>query len=209
MVISRRRYSNSGFVVLGAIIQAVTKQNYYDYVREHVFAPAGMTHTGWYKLDQVPNIAHGYVPLQQPGKPVVVQDSHGAGGWGNPSGGAYSTLGDLLRFAQALLAHKLLSAAMSNTVLTDGKVNTGRPGPARVSKYGYGFEDEQINGVRIIGHGGGAPGIEAQLRIYPTLGHTVVILANLDSAATLVYNQINRILAPDTQRQAAGGVVGA
>jgi hypothetical protein len=106
-------------------------------------------------------MAHGYVPLQQPGKPVVVQDSHGAGGWGNPSGGAYSTLGDLLRFAQALLAHKLLSAAMSNTVLT-GKVNIGRPGPARVSKYGYGFKDEQINGVRIIGHGGGAPGIEAK-----------------------------------------------
>jgi CubicO group peptidase (beta-lactamase class C family) len=60
---SRFAYSNSGFVVLGAIIQAVTKQNYYDYVREDVFAPAGMTHTGWYKLDQVPNMAHGYVPL--------------------------------------------------------------------------------------------------------------------------------------------------
>jgi CubicO group peptidase (beta-lactamase class C family) len=203
---SRFSYSNSGFVVLGAIIQAVSEQTYYDYVRDHVLAPAGMTHTGWYTLDQVPNMAHGYIPLQRP-QADRFQDSHGAGGWGNPSGGAYSTVDDLLRFAQALLAHKLLSSAMTNTVLT-GKVNTGRPGPAQVSKYGYGFEDEEVNRVRIIGHGGGAPGIEAQLRIYPTLGYTVVILANLDSAATPIYNQINQILAGDPHSRAAG-VTGA
>jgi hypothetical protein len=62
------------------------------------------------------------------------------------------------------------------------------------------------HGVRIFGHGGGAPGIEAQLKIYPTLGCTVVILANLDSAATPIYNQINQILA---SRQAAGRVAGS
>jgi CubicO group peptidase (beta-lactamase class C family) len=62
---SRFSYSNSGFVVLGAIIEAVTGGNYYDWVRTHVFAPAGMTHSGWYALDQVPNMAHGYLPVRQ------------------------------------------------------------------------------------------------------------------------------------------------
>jgi CubicO group peptidase (beta-lactamase class C family) len=188
---SRFSYSNSGFVVLGAIIEAVTGGNYYDWVRTHVFAPAGMTHSGWYALDQVPNMAHGYLPARRAGKPVAFQDAHGAGGAGNPSGGAYSTVGDLLRFAQALLGHKLLSAAMTDTVLS-GKVDTGRPGLAQVSRYGYGFEDDGRDGVRIVGHGGGAPGIEAQLRIFPKLGYTVVVLANQDAAATPVYDQLRR-----------------
>jgi CubicO group peptidase (beta-lactamase class C family) len=190
---ARFSYSNSGYVVLGAIVQAISRQSYY-YVRQHVFKPAGMAHTGWYALDQVPNMAHGYTALRSPGKATELQDSRGAEGHGNPSGGAYATAGDLLRFARALLAHKLLGPAMTNTVVS-GTVDTGRPGPARVSKYGYGFEDEQINGTRVIGHGGGAPGIEAQLRIYPTLGYTVVILANLDAAATPVYTHVNEILA--------------
>jgi CubicO group peptidase (beta-lactamase class C family) len=51
---SRFGYSNSGYVALGAIIEAVTGQNYYDYVREHVFKPARMKQTGWYSPGQVP-----------------------------------------------------------------------------------------------------------------------------------------------------------
>jgi CubicO group peptidase (beta-lactamase class C family) len=208
---ARFGYSNSGYVVLGAIIEAVSGQNYYDYVRKHVFRPAGMTHTGWYTLDQVPNMAHAYMqvdkngtwvqpgptppgPGPRPGKPVAVRDSRGLGGAGNPSGGAYSTLGDLAKFAQALLSHKLLSAALTNTVLS-GKIPTGRPGPAQVSNYAYGFEDERLNGVRIVGNGGGAPGFEAQLRMYPALGYVVVILTNEDGANMPVYARANQIIA--------------
>jgi CubicO group peptidase (beta-lactamase class C family) len=96
---SRFGYSNSGYVALGAIIEAVTGQNYYDYVREHVFKPAGMKQTGWYSPGQVPNMAHGYTQVDTSGTWVA----------GNPSGGVYSTVGDLLRFAQALIKRRLLS----------------------------------------------------------------------------------------------------
>jgi hypothetical protein len=89
------------------------------------------------------------------------------------------------------MGHRLLSAATTDTVLS-GKVDTGRPGLAQVSRYGYGFEDEERDGVRIVGHGGGVPGIEAQLRIFPKLGYTVVVLANQDAAATPVYDQLLR-----------------
>jgi CubicO group peptidase (beta-lactamase class C family) len=207
---SRFGYSNSGFVVLGAIIEAVTGQDYYEYVRERVFKPAGMTQTGWYRPDQVPNMARGYMqvdrngiwvpsgrqpppPGPRPGKPVAWRDSRGAGGAGNPSGGAYSTLADLFRFARALQNNRLLSPQTTETMLS-GKVDTGRPGAAQVSKYGYGFEDEILNGVRIVGHGGGAPGIEAQLRIYPALGYTVIVLANQDAAALPVYQRASEML---------------
>lgn len=190
---TRFAYSNSGYVVLGAVVEAVSGRSYYDYVRERVLEPAGMTHTGWYTLDQLPNMAHGYVRVQGQGAPAKLRDSNAAGGWGNPSGGAYSTLGDLLGFARALLRHKLLTPAMTELVLT-GKVDTGRPGPTQL-RYGYGFEDETRDGVRVVGHGGGAPGVEAQLRIYPTLGYTTVVLANRDAAATPVSEEIHRVLA--------------
>jgi CubicO group peptidase (beta-lactamase class C family) len=189
---SRFSYSNSGFIVLGAIIEAVTGQNYYDWVRAHVLAPAGMTHTGWYALDQMPNMAHGYVPVRQAGKPIAFQDTRGAAVGGNPSGGAYSTVGDLLRFAQALLGHKLLSAAMTNTVLA-GKVETGRPGPGE-DKYAYGFADSRINGVRIVGHNGGTPGYEAQLDIYPDRGEVVVLLTNQDQVLTPALRKSQELL---------------
>lgn len=190
---SRFSYSNSGYVVLGAIIEAVTGHSYYDYLREHILIPAGMTHTDWYAPGQVANMARGHMPVRQPGNPPSLRDAGGAGPPGNPSGGAYSTVDDLARFAQALLRHKLLSAAMTGTLLT-GRVDTQRPGAPQISQYGYGFEDEVLNGVPIVGHGGGAPGIEAQLRIYPTLGYIVVILANQDRAATPVYDRVNQTL---------------
>jgi CubicO group peptidase (beta-lactamase class C family) len=179
---SRFAYSNSGYVVLGAVIEMVTGQNYYDYLRKHIFAPAGMTHTGWYTPDQMPNIARGYTQVDTSGTWVA----------GNPSGGAYSTVGDLLGFAQALLDHKLLSPQITANVLA-GKVDTPRPGPAR-TRYGYGFEEEQRRGVRIVGHGGGEPGIEAQLRIFPGVGYTVVVLANRDRAARPVSERASELL---------------
>jgi CubicO group peptidase (beta-lactamase class C family) len=168
---SRFAYSNSGYVVLGAVIEAVSGQDYYGYVRMHVFRPAGMTRTGWYKRDQVRNMAHGYTQVDTSRTWVA----------GNPSGGVYSTVGDLLKFAQALLENKLLSPTMTKSVLA-GRVDTPRPGPAK-TRYGYGVEEEFRHGVRIVGHGGGQPGIEAQLRIFPGLGYTAVVLANRERAA--------------------------
>jgi CubicO group peptidase (beta-lactamase class C family) len=179
---SRFAYSNSGYVVLGSVVEAVTGQDYYDYVRTHVFKPAGMTHTGWYTPDQVPNMAHGYTRVDATGTWIA----------GNPSGGAYSTVGDLVRFAQALLKNKLLGQEMTTIVLT-GKVDTPRLGPAR-TRYAYGFEEEYRNGVRIVGHGGGEPGNEAELRIFPGLGYTLVVLANRDRGARPVSERASEML---------------
>jgi len=179
---SRFGYSNSGYVVLGAVVEAVSGQNYYEYVRTHVFVPAGMARTGWLLPGQAPNMARGYTRVDTSSTWVA----------GNPSGGAYSTVGDLLRFAEALRKNTLLSPQMTKTVLA-GKVDTQRAGAAR-TRYAYGFEEEFRNGVRIVGHGGGEPGGEAQLRIFPRLGYTVVVLANQDRAARPVSERASETL---------------
>jgi hypothetical protein len=62
-------------------------------------------------------------------------------------------------------------------MLTTGKVDTGR------GKYAFGFQDEMINGTRCFGHGGGAPGMNGQLRICPGPGYVIAILANMDPPA--------------------------
>jgi len=183
---TRESYSNSGYVVLGAIIEAITGQSYYDYLREHIFRPAGMTRTDWYPPGQdSDNTAIGYVA----GPAGALTDNSDVVPWGNPSGGAYATVGDLQRFAAALLDNKLLSPKMTATVL-DGKVPMSNGG----AEVAYGFIDGTVNGVRIVGHGGGAPGVAAAVDIYPDLGYVVVILANYDGAVDPVRDKIVQIL---------------
>jgi CubicO group peptidase (beta-lactamase class C family) len=206
---TRESYSNSGYVVLGAIIEVIIGQSYYDYVREHIFQPAGMTRTGWFPPGQdTDNTAIGYMAgggapatvTQRPsgsnnasddkaGAPGSLTDNSNVVPWGNPSGGAYATVGDLQRFAEALLANKLLSAEMTTTVLS-GKVSMSN-GAAEVA---YGFTDGTVNGVRIVGHSGGAQGVAAAVDIYPDLGYVVVILANYDGVVDPVRDKIMEIL---------------
>ena len=112
---------------------------------------------------------------------------------GGPAGGGYSTATDLLRFAQALLSHQLLSSEMTATVL-EAKVTLRT---RAYSAYGYGFCVEQRGPMRIVGHTGGAPGINAQLDLYPDEGTIVAVLANQDPpAAGLVASRVRELIAP-------------
>jgi CubicO group peptidase (beta-lactamase class C family) len=203
---SRFGYSNDGFIVLGAILERLTRQRYTDYVREHIFTPAGMTNTaiGVYRPSQIPGMARGYMLVGKDGRPVRPGSGQGSSApsgtlrandepqVGNPSGGAYSTVGDLLRFAQALTGRRLLSPGMTDTVVA-GKVATNRPGLDK-DTYAYGFADSRISGVRIIGHNGGNPGYEGQLDVYPDRGDVVVILTNQDQVLTPVLQRSQAIL---------------
>lgn len=164
-------YSNSGYMVLGLIIEKVLGQDYFDYVKEHIYKPAKMINTDAYELDNaIPNLATGYtMSLEEPGQWKNNIFSNLAKG--TPAGGGYSTVDDLLSFANALQNNRLLSKE-STAIYTAGRVKF------RDGMYGYGFMEDTINGHRIIGHTGGHDGIACELMIYPDLGYTVVILTN-------------------------------
>ena len=182
---SKWAYSNYGFLLLGVLVEKVSGQNYYDYVAEHVYKAAGMTLTASLAEDQVvPGRSIGYTRFRE-------QSAQGSSAapesWrpntdtlpyrGTSAGGGYSTVEDLFRFAMALQSHKLLDAEHTE-LLTTGKVDT--PGGG---KYAYGFSDETIGGIRCFGHGGGAPGMNGDLKICPGTGYVVAVLANLDPPA--------------------------
>lgn len=174
-------YSNAGFIVLGLVIEHITGESYQDYVQQHVFDPAAMHDTGNEPWDAVvPNRAVGYTTMGQP--PGAPQKSNiFALQRGGSAGGGYSTVGDLLRFAEALEGDRLLNKRFTKMDMT-GQVTTPRPGV----KYGFGMEEEIVNGTRIVGHGGGGPGIQSILDMYPDLGYVVAIMTNYDNAMALV-----------------------
>ena len=171
---SRWQYSNYGFLLLGALVEQVSGESYYDYIRDHVYKPAGMTGTASESEDQtVPDRSIGYTVM---GGADLRPNTDTLPYRGTSAGGGYSTVEDLLKFATALQSRKLLNAQYTE-MLTTGKVDAGR------GKYAYGFQDATINGTRCFGHGGGAPGMNGGLQICPGPGYVVAVLANMDPPA--------------------------
>ena len=172
---SKWEYSNYGFLLLGLVVEAASGQSYYDYVREHIYKPAGMKSSDSLpESTPVPGRSVGYTKA---GGAALRPNTDTLPPRATSAGGGYSTVRDLLAFANALLGHKLLDAHYTG-IMTAGKAETGRGG-----KYAYGFEDHGDGGVRWFGHGGGAPGMNGALRIYPGSGYVVAALANLDPPA--------------------------
>jgi CubicO group peptidase (beta-lactamase class C family) len=172
---SKWKYSNYGFLLLGLVVEKASGQNYYDYLREHVYAPAGMASTDSLPEDQnVPRRSVGYTKA---GSETWKPNTDTLPYRGTSAGGGYSTAEDLQRFAEALKNHKLLDAHNAE-LLTTGKMETGGG-----NKYAYGFMDRTSGGVRSFGHGGGAPGMNGDLTIYPESGYVVAVLANMDPPA--------------------------
>jgi CubicO group peptidase (beta-lactamase class C family) len=178
---ARFSYSNSGFVLAGLVVERASGEDFYAYLRRHVWGPAGMTRTGCFP--PVPTRRGRAVGYAAGGVP----NTAGLPPRGTSAGGCYSTAPDLLRFANALLRHRLLGPALTRLITTP---HVAAPGGG----YGYGF------GIRTgppptIWHNGGSPGVATELDVNPALGYTAVILENRDpdqlaSAADLVLNAL-------------------
>lgn len=166
---SQFRYSNYGYLLLGLLIEKVSGQSYYDYVQEHIYAPAGMTGTGSLpEIDVVPGRAAGYMP----GKKGWEPNTDTLPWRGTSAGGGYSTTGDLVRFSQALIRGKLINAYWLAEATKEQTPGSG---------YGYGFQTED----GYFGHSGAAPGINGELRIYPKTGHIIAALSNLEPPSAM------------------------
>ena len=103
-------YSNAGYVVLGLLIERLSGQDYYTYVREHILEPANMTRTGSFFVDSLPlNTAIGYTTGSEdaPAGTPLHPNTQELSGRGSSAGGGYSTAQDLLKFLKALREHRI------------------------------------------------------------------------------------------------------
>jgi D-alanyl-D-alanine carboxypeptidase len=167
---SKRAYSNSGFVVLGAIIEKVSGMTYADFIDKEILQPLGMRDTVFdasvaavAMSRMAPDGTHKE-PLAVPR--VFLRSS--------PAGGIYSTVEDLATFLTALNSGHLLRAKTLSELLTP------RPDPsARDKLYAYGFNVRGEYPYR-VGHGGGAPGMNAEIALYQESGRQIIALSNRD-----------------------------
>jgi CubicO group peptidase (beta-lactamase class C family) len=184
---TRWSYSNTGMLVLGKVIEVVTKQDYFDYVREHLYKPAGMMRTDAYQLDEVnKNLAVGYEPeFAEDGTKRFKNNIFMHVIRGGPAGGGYSTAEDLVRFAESLKSGKLVSAA-TYELLTTPKPDVNSP------EYGYGFGVDAQTGI--VGHSGGFPGISSNLDIFKGSGYVAVVMSNYGGASQPVVEKIRALV---------------
>jgi CubicO group peptidase (beta-lactamase class C family) len=160
---SRWGYSNFGFILLGAILEQVSGQSWNAYLDRNVFGPANMTHTSPIATGR--GAAWPLSGAAQTGlKPLPFYV-------GLPAGGGYSTVDDLHRFAMALQDDTLLDRT-HRRLLTMPAVSAGS------AQWSLGLRVAQRNGASCYGHGGSAPGANADFAVYPGSGYTIVALCN-------------------------------
>jgi len=168
---SEFHYSNAGYLLLGAILEEVTGQEFTSIVAERVLRPAEMTDSGYFRLDDaVAAVATGYQRPARPGErwrsnifsiPVV----------GGPDGGAFATARDIDRCLRAIASGVLLGPTLSDLMLTPHVPVDDGVG------MGYGVF---VRADGSFGHGGGDPGVETLARHFPSHDASVVLLCNTD-----------------------------
>lgn len=197
----RYEYSNSGFTLLGAVIERLTGRDYYAAMQERVFAPAGMTATGYPAPDEL--AADRAVPYHNGcfGRPPNActpgewQDGNGISAVkGGPAGGAFSTVGDLNRFVEALKGGRLLKPETLNLMKAERGKMIRQGGP--LDAYAYGFGRLTIFGQPTWGHNGGTVGAGAQVDVFEDAPVTLILLANQDGAQRPGSSVLRRSVAP-------------
>lgn len=162
-------YRNTNYIVLGRIIEAITRMPYDNYIQKHIFSIADMQNTGNFDIDHITdNVAENYtlsdVHLNQFQKTIFM-----SGIKGTPAGGGYSTAEDLYKFATAFKHNKLLNESYTNLMKTEPD-----------HWYGYGMQFAGAKGSGIYGHSGGHFGTGAEWRIFEQQGYIVALLTNKD-----------------------------
>lgn len=173
-------YSNSGYVVLGAVVEAASGMDYYQFIDQEIYKPAGMSHSGSFELDHiVENLATCYTNYdyrsERVGKDYPYENIFFSAPKGVPAGSSISTTGDLLNFLQAVVSNKILNATSVNFLRARNGAE-GKPGA-------------------FIFHNGGAPGSNTWVQCNVENGYSIIVLGNYDPpTSTKVVRHIGKVL---------------
>jgi CubicO group peptidase (beta-lactamase class C family) len=189
-------YNNSGYILLGAVIEAASGQSYEAYLKQSFFDPLGLTRTSYLHNEPVvPKRASGYAPGQTlvNAPPLSMTLPHAAGALG-------STAEDLLAWELALRGGRAVATADYAAMTTPGQLNDGAP-----ISYGFGLVNQTYRDHRLVGHGGGINGFVSNLAYWPEHDLAIAIVCNSgafpvqQAAFTLARRAIGE---PDLTREA-------
>jgi CubicO group peptidase (beta-lactamase class C family) len=168
-------YNNSGFWLLGLVVEKASGMKYEDYLNQKILEPLGMRRSMYCdSFANIPHRAHGYHMLPMGiRRPPTVNYTLVSG-----PGAVCSTAGDLVTWLQALHGGKVLSPESYADMTTQATLADGTP-----LHYGLGIKvGEDVSGLRRIGHGGTAPGFRSDATWYPDAQMAVVVLINTSPA---------------------------
>jgi CubicO group peptidase (beta-lactamase class C family) len=171
-------YSNSGYVVLGLIVEKVSGKGFGEFLHERIFVPLKMSNTLAYEQgkNRAPNRAYGYTKEKDGWSETDQSPTSATLG----DGGIYSSLDDLAMWDRALREHTLLSEAEMQPALTpvhptDGSAQSEDGKPV---SYGFGWFLDPYNGRRRMSHEGSTMGFRTTIQRFPDDKLTVIVLAN-------------------------------
>lgn len=180
-------YSNDAIDLAGLILQRASGRAWTAYLEEEVFAPAGMTGTGFLPSPDSVALAVGYTLTEREEESGTVRravdyrDERT-----RPSGRQFSTARDLFRFARALFAGDLLTQRVLERMTEPRQTLYDMERFDAAAYYGYTMMIQRSGDVTWRGHAGGEPGAGAQLRHYPAPDRTVIVLSNAGQFAAYV-----------------------
>ncbi len=168
-------YNNSGYILLGSIIEKASGQSYASFIQEHIFNKLGMVHSYYgSKSTLIPNRAHGY----QPTKDGFANADYLSMSLPYAAGSLMSTVDDMLLWSQAIHNNTLITAASKQKAFSNYTLNNGD-----LDYYGYGWAPNEINGIPTIEHGGGIFGYTTMGIYAPAQNLYAIVLTNTSSPA--------------------------
>lgn len=177
-------YSNGGYSLLAAVVEVVSGKPFGDFLRDEIFLPAGMHHTGFLPDAQDrQRLAHGYNGDGDWGTPLDHPHAPDGPWWGlRGNGGVLTTTGDLFLWFKALLGNAVLSAAEREKYEQPYVRETG----AEYPRYAYGWSFSKApNGHRKLAHVGGNGSFQSDFRRYPEDGAMIAITSNTDDFSSI------------------------
>lgn len=179
---TRYQYSNSGMLVLGALIEKVTGMSYREYLKKQLLDPIGMNDSGiYYPEDNVPDRAIGYSKISDNNYAVETENEFPA----FSDGGLYSTVRDMLKYDMALRENRLLSQENKEIMFTVTP-------PAE--NYALGWEKLIFKGDEYVGHVGGCSGFAADFKSFQKDQIMIIVLSNYTDGASMVAAKVNHLL---------------
>jgi CubicO group peptidase (beta-lactamase class C family) len=175
------RYNNTGYFLLGMLIEQISGKTYSEFLHERIFQPLGMTQTRLNDLSAIiPHRAQGYSL-----KGMEMRN----GDYVSPTlpfaaGALVSSVMDLVKWDEALHSERVLSKASLDRIWTPATLNDGK-----TVDYGLGWQIAEVNGHRLRGHTGGIPGFATRFVCFPDDQLTVIMFSNSDHCDATTFAQ--------------------
>jgi D-alanyl-D-alanine carboxypeptidase len=187
---SHYSYSNTGFLILGRIVEKVSGEPFGRFITERIVTPLKLARTAYEPATTGSDMAHGYTSFGL-ADPVPAQPE--APSWAGMAGAIWSTPSDLLRWDRSLLDHELISPSSVATITTPQRLSDGR-----TSGYGCGEGVNDRGQSVVLSHGGAVSGFVAQNTVIPATRSAVVMLSNTDFSPVGALNQqlVAKLLPP-------------